>query len=74
MTRDQFDLAYRAFCRRRPFRGFLIEFTSGYQLPIGHPEAVRNEANLYAMRCPDGSHVVFAAESVSRLLDLPSAK
>jgi hypothetical protein len=71
MTVEQFDAAYRAFRRRRPFRPFLIEFTSGHQLLISHPEAVRNEANLYAMRCPDGGNVVFAAETVSRLLDLP---
>ncbi|MBI3410655.1 MAG: hypothetical protein HY040_20150 [Planctomycetes bacterium] len=73
MTSDQFDAAYRAFCRRRPVRPFLIEFTSGNQLLIGHPEAVRNDGELYAMRCPDGGHVVFVAESVSRLLDVPTA-
>jgi hypothetical protein len=39
MTKDQFDAAYRAFCRRRPFRAFLIEFTSGAQLLISHPES-----------------------------------
>ena len=72
MTQEQFDAAYRAFCRRRPFRPFSIEFASGHQLQISHPEAVRNEADLYAMRCPDGGHVVLAAESVSRLLDLPT--
>jgi hypothetical protein len=76
MTREQFDAAYRAFCRRRPFRAFLIEFTSGNQLLIGHPEAVRNEGQLYVARCPDGGYVVFAAESVSRLVDVstPAAK
>ncbi len=68
MTQDQFDSAYRGFCRRRPLRSFLIEFTSGNQLLISHPEAVRNEGILYAMRCPDGGNVVFAAETVSRLL------
>ncbi len=73
MTKDQFDAAYRAFCRRRPFRAFLIEFTSGNQLLIGHPEAVRNETHFYVMRCPDSGYVLFAAESVSRLLDLPTA-
>ena len=73
MTKDQFDAAYRAFCRRRPFRAFLIEFTSGNQLLIGHPEAVRTELPCYVMRWPDGGHVVFAAESVSRLLDLLTA-
>lgn len=29
MTRDQFDAAYRAFSRRRPFRPFLIEIANG---------------------------------------------
>ena len=43
MTTEQFDAAYRAFCRRRSFRPFLIEFTSGYQVQVAHPEAVRNE-------------------------------
>ncbi len=73
MMKNQFDVMHRAFCRRRPFRPFLIEFTSGHQLQIGHPEAVRNEADLFGMRCPDGGHVVFVAESVSRLLDVPTA-
>jgi hypothetical protein len=74
MTADQFNTAYRGFCRRRPFRAFLIEFTSGAQLLVGHPEAVRDEAELYMMRCPDGSYIVFAAEGVSRLLDVAAAK
>jgi hypothetical protein len=69
MTIGQFDTSYRAFCRRRPFRAFLIEFLSGGQLLIGHPEAVRNEGQIYVTRCPDGAYVVFAAESVCRLLD-----
>lgn len=73
MTKDQFDTACHAFCKRRPFRTFSIEFSSGHQLSISHPEVIRNEGSLYAMRCPDGGHVVFAAESVSRLLDMPTA-
>jgi len=72
MTTEQFDVAYRGFCRRRPFRTILIEFTSGHQLLIGHPEAVRGEGDLYGMRCPDRGYVVFAADSVSRLLDVPT--
>ena len=43
MTKAQFDAAYRAFCGRRPFRSFLIEFMRGNQLSIVHPEAVRNQ-------------------------------
>jgi hypothetical protein len=72
MTQRQFDTAYRAFCRRRPFKAFLIEFASAHEIRIGHPEAVRSEGELYAMRGPDGSHVVFAADSVVRLLDQPT--
>ncbi|HYV38905.1 MAG TPA: hypothetical protein VE988_24690 [Gemmataceae bacterium] len=73
MTEKQFDLTYRGFCRRRPFRAFLIEFKSGNQLLVSHPEAVRFEIALYAVRRKDGGHEVFAADSVSRLLDLPLA-
>jgi hypothetical protein len=73
MTAAQFDTALRAFCRRRPFRKFLIEFTSGFQALLHHPEAVRREGELYAMRSPDGGSTVFAAESVSRLFDIPTA-
>ena len=71
MTQAQFDLALRAFCRRRPFCNFVIEFTSGNQVWVRHPEAVRRWGDLYMMRSPDGGSVVFAAESVSRLLDEP---
>ncbi len=71
MTIAQFDTAFRAFARRRPFRPFVIEFTSGHQAWIRHPEAVRREGELYAMRSPDAGSIVFAAESVSRLLDVP---
>jgi hypothetical protein len=71
MTSEQFDAAYRGFRRRRPFRPFWIEFTSGTQLLIGHPEAVRAEHAVYLTRCPDGSYVVFAADGVARSLDTP---
>lgn len=72
MTTAQFDTAFRAFCRQRPFRQFVIEFTSGNQAWIRHPEAVRREGELYAMRSPDDGSMVFAAESVSRLMNGPS--
>ena len=71
MTRDQFETACRWFCRRRPFRSFLVEFASGQQVQIGHPEAIRDEAELYVIRRPDRGSVVFAPDSVARLLDPP---
>jgi len=71
MTKDQLVVSYRAFSRRRPFRSFLIEFISGSQLLIPHPEAVDLESQLCVMRFRDGGHVVFAADSVTRILDVP---
>jgi hypothetical protein len=71
MTGDQLDAALRAFIRRKPFRAFWLEFTSGNQLLIAHPEAVRQESLFYVTRRPDGGYVAFAAESVPRLLDMP---
>src|SRR5437870_2309570 len=73
MTKAQFDTAYQAFRQRRPFRTILIEFMSGSELPIGHPEAVRKEGDLYLTRCADGTYVVFPAEAVCRVLDVPVA-
>ena len=69
MTPKQFDRAMRGFNQRRPFRRFLIELVSGGDFPITHPEAVRREEDLYFYRAPDGGNVLFAAESVTRLLD-----
>jgi hypothetical protein len=72
MTSDQFDAALGAYCRRRPFRSFLIEFTSGSQVLITHPEAVGPKGGLYVNRRPDAGYEAFAAESVARLLDVPT--
>jgi len=72
MTLDEFDATYRAFCRRRPFRTFSIEFTSGELLAISHPEAVRRERSLYAVKTPTNEDIVFTAASVCRVLDEPA--
>lgn len=71
MTLKQLERALRGFGQRRPFRRFLIEFASGRNLAIAHPEAIRREDDLYVVRLPEGEHVVFAATSVTRLLDPP---
>ena len=46
MTAKQFDLAYRAFCRRHPPRKFCIEFVNGNLALVSHPEAIRREGDL----------------------------
>jgi hypothetical protein len=70
MTAAQLDFALRAFCRRRPFRPFLIEFTSGDTMLVRHPEAVRQvEGEIFVERRPNRGFVLFTGDSVSRLLD-----
>jgi hypothetical protein len=69
MTNDEFDVACRAFRRRRPFQAFVIEFVSGAAIRIVHPEAIYDEGDLYVIRFPDGGYTVFAAGSVTRLTD-----
>jgi hypothetical protein len=50
----------------------LPEYTSGAQVVVNHPEAVRAEARFHVARSPDGNYVLFAPEGVSRLLDSPA--
>lgn len=71
MSPVELDAALRGFCRRRKFRPFLIEMVSGSKVLVPHPEAVDSKASLYFLRRPDAGYVMFAAESVCGLLDLP---
>jgi hypothetical protein len=71
MNADLLEHALRAWCRRRPFRRFLIEFNSGGQLAVVHPEAIRREGELFVNRSADGRYEVFPSENISRLLESP---
>ena len=71
MTMAELEVCLRWYTRRRPFRPFLMEFTSGVQAVIPHPETIVVERELYVLRHRDGGYTVFPAESVTRLLDLP---
>lgn len=71
MNSDQFDAALKAYCRRQSFRPFVIEFTSGAQVLVKHPEVVRRRELFYVFRAPDGGFSVFTAECVTRFLDTP---
>jgi hypothetical protein len=71
MTTAMLERALRAFNRRRPFRPFFIEFTSGDRVFVTHPEAVGQAQDLFVYRGPDRSQRVFDGPSVCQLLDLP---
>lgn len=72
MTEAEFSVSLRAFSQRRPFRHFVIEFFSGQQIQIKHPEAVDSFAGVWLFHEPQSKRaVVFASSSVCRLLDPP---
>lgn len=72
MMQEAFTLTLRAFCRRKPFRPFVLEFFSGGSLTIVHPEAVLVQAGVAFYVSPDKKVQMFDASSVVRLLDLPA--
>ena len=69
MTSDNFQAALLAFARRRPFKPFVIEFMTGHELLIKHPEAVtlRDELGFYGS--PQGTHRLFDSQSMCQLTD-----
>ena len=71
MTERELEASLRAYCRRRPFRPFLLEFLSGVQVVIDHPEGVGALANqIWLYRGPKGAQSLFPCASVCRLLDI----
>ncbi len=72
MSDAELQLSLRAYGRRRPFRPFLLEFTSGAQVIVHHPEAVGPASTLWHYRGPQNAQALFASSSVCRLLDLPA--
>src|SRR5882757_10801851 len=69
MTSDSFRAALRVFARRRPFKPFVIEFMTGQELLIKHPEAVSLRGELVVYGSPKGTHRFFDSDSVCQLTD-----
>jgi len=69
MNTEDLARALRAFCKRKPFRPFLIEFNSGDRVLVSHPEAVAQRGELFVYRGPDRSQRVFHGTGVCQLLD-----
>jgi len=73
MTPDQLDVLLRAVHRRRPFRAYAIEFESGGEPPVTHPEVVTRQGEFHVFVGPDRGQHLFVAASVTRLILPPSA-
>lgn len=68
MTPQELDQLLQAFARQRPFRPFVLEFTSGQQVQVTHPEAASWWGPFYLYVGPDRSRFWFVAASVCRVL------
>ena len=82
MTRDGFHRAFRSFCKRRPFKPFVVEFRlkaelrtefqTGERLLVPHPESLLVDGNLIVFIGPGWHYRLFDEGSVNQL-DVPSA-
>lgn len=72
MSPKGFRDGLRVFLVQKPFIPFSIEFVSGAQIEIRHPEAldIRNDLVLY--RAGTGDYSVFESTEVARLLSEPA--
>ena len=66
MERDAFDKSLRELARRVPFQPFLVEFKSGSQIEMKHPEALAFSAGVAVHISPEGTPNLFDHDSVVR--------
>ena len=69
MSNDDLKESLRAYLRRRPFQPFLVEFFSGVQIRVHHPEGIAPHRQFWIYRGPGKSQSLFLSSSVCRLLD-----
>lgn len=73
MTTATFARALKTFRARRTFRPFVLEFFTGGELLVGHPEALAMDGDVIIYRSANGLYRLFDAGSVCQLRDAPSA-
>jgi hypothetical protein len=70
MKHDAFATSVRAFCLRKPFRPFFVEFFTGTRILISHPEAVRCGPVVTIHFTRFGQRQLFDADSVCRVIEV----
>ena len=75
MTNEHFAETLRAFQKRRPFKKFIIELTSGTVIEVRHPEAIMFQGKGTAVHSdPGGEITLFDHDGVSRVADKPGKR
>lgn len=70
MTPSAFTRALSVFVKQRPFRPFRIEFFTGEEIVVRHPEAVDIRGRVVAYIAPDRHVRLFDSFSVCQLLEM----
>jgi hypothetical protein len=67
MQQASFKRSLRTFARRKPFKPFSVELTSGARFVIEHPEALAFYNGLAVYLATDGEVMLFDRHTVARL-------
>ena len=70
MSPEGFRQALKSFARRRPFRPFRMEFVTGEEIVVRHPEAADIRGNVVVFIAPNRHLRFFDSFSVCQLLEL----
>ena len=69
MVADSFARSLKAFAKRRPFKPFIVELTSGEKLLVEHPEALVFRDSIAVHFSPKHEISIFDHEGVAQLTD-----
>jgi hypothetical protein len=68
MTRENFDRAFEARQRRRPWKPFTLELVTGSRIEVNHPESLSWHGELLMCKSSSGLQTVFECTSVVQLI------
>jgi hypothetical protein len=71
MKRRQFHHVLRILLRRKPFKPFAIELTSGTRIEVRHPEALSVGEEAILVKSAAGIQQVFDHSTVAQFIDSP---
>jgi hypothetical protein len=72
MVAETFAAALQSFSRRRPFRPFQVELSSGDRIVVEHPEALAFRAGRAVYISPRGEFALLDHENVTQVTDVSS--
>ncbi|HEV3024863.1 MAG TPA: hypothetical protein VGX76_20445 [Pirellulales bacterium] len=70
MIERNFQKSLQAFARRKPFKPFAVELTSGGRIVVDHPEALAQRGAVAVFIDRKGRYSLFDGSTVSQLVEL----